>query len=143
MRRVLVFDDDDAIRDVVGRLLESAGFAVIQGRHGRGALQQAARTDYDILLTDIYMPDVDGIEIVRAARKARPDVPIICMSGGATYLSAEFSLTLSGAFGVRQLPKPFGRSELLAAVDAAARALSDRQATGFHSSGVAGNPDTP
>ncbi|MEQ8267165.1 MAG: response regulator [Parvibaculum sp.] len=142
MRRVLVFDDDDAIRDVVERLLESAGFAVVRGRPGRGALQQVARTDYDILLTDIYMPDVDGIEIVRATRQARPDVPIICMSGGSTYLSAEFSLTLSGAFGVRQLPKPFGRAELLAAVGSAARALPDRQAANLHG-GVAENPDTP
>ncbi|MBX3491815.1 MAG: response regulator [Parvibaculum sp.] len=119
MPRVLIFDDDTAILDVVTRLLTDAGYDVVRGQPGRGARKQVGRSNYDILLTDIYMPDIDGIELVRAAREARPDVPIVCMSGGTYKLSAEFSLSLSGAFDVEQLPKPFGRTELLLALQTA------------------------
>jgi CheY-like chemotaxis protein len=119
MRRVLVFDDNPEICDIVRRILCEAGYEVRFGTADRHGLHEVTRHDYDVLITDVFMPEMDGMELIRAARQARPELPIICMSGGASYVSADFSLNLSEAFGAKPLSKPFGRRELLAALEEA------------------------
>ena len=78
---VLLIDDDAMVRSILGRGLESAGFSV--ERHGEGACidDSSLIERIDILITDMLIPDKDGLEIARQARQQNPDLPIIVISG--------------------------------------------------------------
>jgi len=114
MARILVIDDEDMVRRVVCRTLEQAGHTVESASDGDEGLQKLGESDYDLVVTDIVMPNKEGIETISDMRKKRPGVPIIAMSGywGAPYLESAGKL---GA--VKLLCKPFGRDELLEAVN--------------------------
>jgi DNA-binding response OmpR family regulator len=117
--RVLLFDDEPLVQETIALMLSRYGFDVVTGRSGRDGLRQIAEVGYDVLVTDLLMPDVDGIELLRAAREARPGVPIVCISGGGPRLTADFGLKLLPGFEVRILAKPFGGEALAAAIRAA------------------------
>ena len=95
-----------------------------QATNGREALQRVALTPYDLVITDILMPEQDGLEVIKELRRAFPTVKIIAISGGGLFdkASALKCATLLGAH--RTLAKPFGPEELLGAM----RALSLDQA---------------
>lgn len=78
---VLVVDDDDNILDMLSRTLRQAGFAVMTARHGRDALQGLKHSAVDIVVTDILMPEMDGIELMRRLHLERPELPVVAMSG--------------------------------------------------------------
>ena len=117
MRRVLLIDDDSAVRDTIAVTLLSLGFAPVSVGSAIEGIERAERDSFDVVLVDINMPGVDGLEVIKAvARLARP-VPIIAMSGGSTERDYE---VLTAALGARVfLVKPFRRHDLLAAIDAA------------------------
>src|SRR6476469_4420677 len=73
--RVLVVDDEDAVRRVLARTLTQAGYLVDTTPDGRGALEALRHDPYDAVLSDISMPDMDGIELLRAIRQNQFDVP--------------------------------------------------------------------
>jgi DNA-binding NtrC family response regulator len=114
---VLVVDDEPAILDTLRILLRNEGFepTVVQG--GRKALEQMQQTRPDIVLTDIRMPAVGGVEVLTAAREADPDVPVILMTAQATLQSAMQAVN-EGAFYYIQ--KPFRNDELVAILRRAA-----------------------
>ncbi len=116
---ILLFDDEPLVRDTIARMLTLRGFVVITGQDGRDGLRQVSEPGYDVLVTDLFMPDVDGIELLRAARKSRPGIPIVCMSGGSPRLPNDFGLTLLNGFNVRIITKPFCGKTLADAVHAA------------------------
>lgn len=114
--RILLADDDEQVLQVVMKLLKSAGHAVHVARNGREAIELVAGQTFDLVLTDILMPDKDGIETIRQLRRQAPAVRIIAMSGGG-QLQAEVYLNLAQKLGIaRTLRKPFSRDELLHAV---------------------------
>jgi CheY-like chemotaxis protein len=83
MARILVVDDDASIRLVVRSILERQGHAVVlaeSGRHGSEAIEAFS---FDLAIIDIFMPDMDGLETIKALRKSLPTLPIIVMSGYA------------------------------------------------------------
>ncbi|HEY4344301.1 MAG TPA: response regulator [Parvibaculum sp.] len=121
--RVLLFDDEPLVRETISRMLSSHGFTVVAGHDGLDGLKQVKEGGYDVLVTDLFMPEVDGIELLQATRKARPDIPIICMSGGGSHLPDDFGSKLLQGFNVRILAKPFGSDALLSTLHAA---LTDR-----------------
>jgi CheY-like chemotaxis protein len=115
--RILVLDDDKEILDFVGKLLRDEGHEVTASARARAGLLQIDAKRIDVLLTDMLMPEMDGIEVIKALRKNHPDLLIVAMSGGGSRLSADTTLNMSQAFGAdRVLYKPFRRNELLAAI---------------------------
>jgi two-component system response regulator HydG len=114
---VLIVDDEAGILESLGILLRNAGFAPHTARGGRAGLEQLASLQPDIVLSDVRMPDVGGVEILAAARQQDPDTPVILMTAQATLQSAMQAVN-EGAFYYIQ--KPFRNDELLAILKRAA-----------------------
>ena len=114
---VLVVDDEQGILESLGILLRNAGFNTHTARGGRAGLEQLAAVQPDIVLTDVRMPDVGGVEILAAARQQNSDTPVILMTAQATLQSAMQAVN-EGAFYYIQ--KPFRNDELLAILTRAA-----------------------
>jgi two-component system response regulator HydG len=114
---VLIVDDETGILESLGILLRNAGFATHTARGGRAGLEQLNALQPDIVLSDVRMPDVGGVEILAAARQQDPDTPVILMTAQATLQSAMQAVN-EGAFYYIQ--KPFRNDELLAILKRAA-----------------------
>lgn len=117
MAVILVIDDDPDIRDLLTVTLESAGHEVLLAPGGREGVQQYRARRTDLVITDLFMPDQEGLETIKQMRIEFPDVSIIAISGkptGATMLTVAQRL---GAKAVLQ--KPFLPGELLKAVEQA------------------------
>jgi Response regulator containing CheY-like receiver, AAA-type ATPase, and DNA-binding domains len=114
---VLVVDDETGILDSLKILLRNEGFAPNVAHGGRAGLECLAASAPDIVLTDIRMPNVTGVEILAAARQSDPDVPVILMTAQATLQSAMQAVN-EGAFYYIQ--KPFRNDELVAILRRAA-----------------------
>ncbi len=114
---VLVVDDEQGILESLGILLRNAGFNTHTARGGRAGLEQLFAIQPDIVLSDVRMPDVGGVEILAAARQQDPDTPVILMTAQATLQSAMQAVN-EGAFYYIQ--KPFRNDELLAILKRAA-----------------------
>ena len=122
MPRILVVDDEAMIRDVIRLQLERAGYEVVCAEDGRQAAQLIADESVDLMITDIFMPETDGYEAIRAARVRRPGLPVIAMSGGAAGVLPDprLALTTADRLGaVEVLAKPFRSEELTGAVERA------------------------
>jgi two-component system response regulator HydG len=115
--KVLVVDDEAAILDTLRILLRNEGFEPHTAHGGKQALEQLAIVRPDIVLTDIRMPGVSGVEVLAAARETDLDVPVILMTAQATLQSAMQAVN-AGAFYYVQ--KPFGNDELVAILRRAA-----------------------
>jgi two-component system response regulator FlrC len=103
MARILVVDDEEGIRTFLAEALELDGHAVTQARDGRDALRILAREGFDLLLTDLNMPQVDGLELVRRVRADSPDMEVIVVTAHGTVASAVEAMRL-GAFDYLQKP---------------------------------------
>ena len=121
MAKILIVDDDDAVRTTIQLLLERAGHSVVAAADGRKGLALFEAEDFDLLFLDIFMPGMDGIEIMRLVHAQRPLVPIIVISGNPILPDsgpAPDFLTMATKLGaVSSLQKPFKPSELLSVVD--------------------------
>ena len=115
MARILLIDDDAAMRTATSRSLTAAGHTVTDYPDGRGAIEHIERDPPDLLITDIFMPEMEGLETIRQARELQAGLPIIAMSG--ISLAAGDYLPIAAKFGaVATLKKPFRPAELLALV---------------------------
>jgi len=110
IRRVLVVDDEPALLQAVVTILEGTGFQVFSAKNGKEARAKASAHQIDLLITDLGMPEEDGIELVRRLKTERPELRIIAMSGtfGPDLLKAA---RLLGANST--LAKPMTASQLL------------------------------
>jgi CheY-like chemotaxis protein len=116
MARILVIDDDDLVRRTLRGILERADHSVTEAADGVDGLAQATRSRPDLILTDILMPNQDGIEFIMALRQADPKVRIIAMSGGGSFLPDQL-LVMAKELGADEcLAKPFARAALLSKV---------------------------
>lgn len=143
MARILIVDDDNAVQATIRILLERAGHTVAVASDGRKGLATFEAGDFDLLFLDIFMPGMDGLEMMRLIHQQRPLTPVIVISGrpitwdpvaGPDFLTMAIKL---GA--VTSLQKPFKPATLLAAVAAclenAKRPPSSSIATGDIASG--------
>lgn len=112
--RILVVDDDPHIRDVICFALEKAGMDVAVAQDGADALAQFERTPADLIVLDIGMPELDGLEVCRRVRKTS-DVPILFLSARSDEIDRVLGLELGGDDYVT---KPFSPRELVARVGA-------------------------
>ena len=117
--RVLVVDDEATIRDLLAKTLALAEYDVDLAPDGHTALERLRMVPYDLLVTDLRMPGVDGLAVIREARRMKPDIPVIIITGFSTEASAIEAVNL-GVAGY--LTKPFRIPRVLAA---AAKALGE------------------
>ncbi len=117
--RVLVVDDESAIRDLLSKTLALAEYNVDLAPDGRTALERLRIIPYDLLITDLKMPGIDGLTVIREARRLKADIPVIIITGFSTEASAIEAVNL-GVSGY--LTKPFRVPRVLAV---AAKALGE------------------
>jgi excisionase family DNA binding protein len=117
--RVLVVDDDQGVRELLAKTLMLSEYDVDMAPDGRTAVERLRIIPYDLLVTDLKMPGLDGLAVIREARRLRPDIPVIIVTGFSTEASAIEAINL-GVTGY--LTKPFRVPRLLAA---AAKALGE------------------
>jgi CheY-like chemotaxis protein len=121
MATILIIDDDERILRALTRMLEDVGHQVRQALNGKDALRWFAGAPTDLVITDVFMPEMDGIEFTMRLRETFPETPIIAMSGGMT-IPGEVVLEATKALGaVATLTKPLTAETLLPAVDGALR----------------------
>lgn len=113
MARILVVDDEAQIRDVLCRMMEHCGYSVDQAIHGQDAIQKLGESTYDLVISDILMPERDGLEVIMFLKREQPDVKVIAISapGNELYLN-----TARGLGAVRVFSKPFRLKDLAGAV---------------------------
>jgi DNA-binding response OmpR family regulator len=115
MAVILVIDDDADMRDFVRITLESAGHEVVLASDGREGVQQFHARRPDLVITDLFMPDQEGLETIKQLRIEFPEVTIIAMSGKPTGATM---LTVAQRLGAKTvLQKPFLPVQLLKAVE--------------------------
>lgn len=117
--RVLVVDDEATIRELLSKTLALAEYDVDLAPDGRAALERLRIIPYDLLITDLKMPGVDGLTVIKEARRLKPDIPVIIITGFSSEASAIEAVNL-GVSGY--LTKPFRVPRVLAA---AAKALGE------------------
>ena len=112
--RLLVADDDADMRQSMRLLLERAGYEVGLAQNGAKALELQRTRPADVLITDIFMPESDGLETIECFRREFPGVRIIAMSGGGVRFKGETFLETAGIAGADAvLRKPFDKRVLL------------------------------
>lgn len=115
---VLLVDDDDDLRPILRRFLERSGLSVTTACNGREALESLATQRADLVLTDLMMPEMSGIELIRALRLGHPALPVIAMSADAD-LRGDRSLESASQAGAQVvLEKPFAMNRLIREIQA-------------------------
>ena len=113
MKHILLIDDDEQFRSMLTQMLEAEGYRVTQARDGDEGLRKLAQGGADLIITDILMPNKDGIETIMALSGQGSSIPVIAISGGRRNIKADFNLQSAELMGVRvTLAKPFTRMEL-------------------------------
>lgn len=117
MSKILVVDDDSQVLQVVSEMLRIEGHSVVMATNGRQALDQFEHEDFDLVVTDIIMPEQEGLETIANLRRRENYIPIIAISGGGRAGNLDYLETARyiGADGI--LAKPFGRQDLLTTVN--------------------------
>jgi DNA-binding response OmpR family regulator len=114
MSAILIIEDTDTVRSMLRTMLEMAGYEVAEAPNGRVGIRSVYQSPPDLVITDIYMPDCDGFEVIQALRHAFPMVRIVAMTGHSGDVDLlEVAIKL-GAMDV--LRKPFTMESLLGAV---------------------------
>ena len=119
---ILLVDDNDDARVTVARILEMAGYSVVQAPNAKVASALLKEQTPDLVITDIFMPDGDGFEMLNELRDREPKIPVIAISGGGVQQGLDV-LAIAGRLGAKKvLYKPFARRLLL---DTIAEALAE------------------
>ena len=118
MARILLIDDDDSVRSCLRLTLGQLGHTVIEARNGAEGLKLFASAQPDLVITDIVMPEKDGLEVLMTLRKEGLPAKVIAISGDRGKLTATESLRLAQFLGASKvLEKPFTREALTLAVN--------------------------
>jgi DNA-binding NtrC family response regulator len=116
MKHILVIDDDEKIRVVFERFLRGKGYLVNCAADGREGLRRMDAEPPDLVVTDIMMPNTDGLEVVLSMRDKHPDIPVVAISGGMHAMPMDF-LPLVRKFGAcKVFYKPVELDDLLEGV---------------------------
>ena len=116
MKRILVIDDDDQVRQMLKQMLEREGYEVIDAADGKEGIRLYRNEPTDLIITDIIMPEKEGLETIRELKQDFPDIKIIAISGGGRLDPGNY-LEIARKWGVgRTFAKPFDRTELLEAI---------------------------
>jgi DNA-binding NtrC family response regulator len=114
--KTLVIDDEQVVLDSVTKILTDENYEVDVSLSGRKGLEWAIQRDYDIVLTDIRMPDIGGMRVLRDIKRAKPSLPVVMITG---YASVESSVQAMKLGAADYIEKPFTPVQLLKAVTSA------------------------
>jgi DNA-binding response OmpR family regulator len=116
-RRILIIDDDQSVRQPLSIALSKAGFQVVEARNGEEAMRLWRERGADLIVTDLHMPDKNGLEVIMELRAFNRSIPIIAMSDGGHTKQVELlgDAKLLGA--VRTVAKPFRLEEMMKVIE--------------------------
>ena len=117
MARILVIDDDNTIRTLLRRILENAGHEVIEASNGRIALDMQRENPAELIITDIFMPEKEGTEVIMDMNEEFPGVKVIAMSGGGNIADVDYLNLAKNLGALKTFQKPFKQADILAAVE--------------------------
>lgn len=116
MKRILIIDDDATMRELLKEMLEPMGYSLEEASNGMEGLELHTKKPYDLIITDIIMPEMEGLETIMALKRQSPDCKIIAISGGG-HADANEYLDAAAKFGAARIfSKPFEKKNLLDAV---------------------------
>lgn len=114
---ILLVDDEELLRAGVQEMLEMAGYAVLTAPNGQQAMACLTDQAIDLVITDLVMPKMDGIDFVQQVRKIRPDVPVIVVSGSTRNIMQRYGIdTIQVPGADASLSKPFKGVDLMAQI---------------------------
>ncbi len=116
VKRILVIEDDEQTRRMLAEMMRRAGYEVLEAPDGRVGVQLFRAETVDLVITDILMPEKDGLETIRDLKRESPDVKIIAISGGGRTGLLDFLPVARQLGAARTFAKPTDRRELLSAV---------------------------
>lgn len=116
MKRILVIDDDDFFREMLLAMIQREGYQVDEAEDGEKGIEKHRLNHYDLIITDIIMPNKEGIGTIMELKKDDPNVKIIAMSGGGRVVPNNY-LNIAQKLGAHKtLTKPFERKELIGTI---------------------------
>lgn len=116
MSTILVIDDEPQILNMLQKMLELEGYTVLTAADGKQGLRACEKNPIDLVITDVVMPEVEGLEVIMSLKKSYPTIKIIAISGGARIQPGDY-LNMAEIFGAqRTFTKPFERQAMLDAV---------------------------
>jgi len=110
--RILVIDDDDQMRTLLRQVMEWTGYEVVEAGDGREGMHKHRKQPVDLVITDLIMPEQEGLETISALRKDSPGIKIIAISGGGRIGPEAYLLTAQELGADRVFSKPFDVREL-------------------------------
>ncbi|AGW14395.1 response regulator [Megalodesulfovibrio gigas] len=114
---VLLVEDDPHVRAMLVESLTGEGFVTLEAANGKEGLARFAAGKVDVVVTDILMPEMEGLQFIKALRGQAPELPIIAISGGAVHLSPGCNLELASMFGATHvIQKPLNIDDLAATI---------------------------
>lgn len=116
MANILVIDDDEFFRPMLCEMLVEMGHTVVEARNGNEGLARHANGGVDLVITDLVMPEKEGIETIIEIRERDAGLPLIAMSGGGRTLADNYLHIASKVGADWLLTKPFARSDLMEAI---------------------------
>lgn len=117
MATILVTDDEALVRLTIRKMLEKEGHLVLEACDGKQAEAIAAEVKIDLLITDIIMPEKEGIETIMAIRKTQSELPILAISGGGRSANLDYLVTAELLGANATLSKPFSKDTLINTVN--------------------------
>lgn len=117
MSAILVIDDDASVREVVSEMLRLEGHEVTIAENGSDAIPLLSTHDFDLVITDLIMPEKEGIETISEIRRTDRRIPIVAISGGGRLGPGDYLETARYIGADATLAKPFARQELLATIE--------------------------
>ena len=112
-KKILIVDDEHLVRWSVRRYLEAEGFVAVDAASGREALEILSKEQISVLITDLIMPEMNGVELIRKAKEANPDLPVLVITADD---SSGLVLSATNAGALRTFNKPIPFKELVGAV---------------------------
>jgi DNA-binding NtrC family response regulator len=119
MPTVLLIDDDDDLRDLLVQVLRHGGFTPLSASHGRAGIALLNDHRVDLVVTDLVMPEMEGIELILLLRRTHPHLPVVAMSGGGRAMTGTYLESALALGAVRILEKPFDLQPFLQTVQEA------------------------
>lgn len=116
MSEILVVDDDQHVLELLREMLQLEGHDVVTAQNGRIAVDLLGARSFDLVITDLIMPEKEGLETITDMRNLKADLPIIAISGGGRIGPVDYLATAKFVGANATLAKPFARDELLSVV---------------------------
>ncbi len=118
-KNILIIDDEELVRDALEMVLHRSGYHVSTAASALKGLECCANDKFDVILTDLVMPHMDGVAFIKEIRETDPDTPIISLTGGARVGQQNMSEQALQAGACIALRKPVNKNQILEAIDQA------------------------